>query len=364
MSKRETEKALRSAFAKITPDVKKSIMERAGKEQDIVVPMDMHNKKRMHSWAPYIVAAAAILLLCVNVILVRTAGSRSNRVAATIDIDVNPGIELTISTADRVLNAKAVNQDAIAIIAAMDLTGATSKVAINAIIGEMLRQGYLVDERTNSILISVNAKDENVGQQMQKGIEQEIDEILTACNVNATVITQSVETDPDLAAMAENLGISQGKALLIRQILTYTDLYTEQQLAEFTIAELNELYSSFVPEEEETQATISENSISENSVSENAVSENSVSANKTDEKTVSGNSVSENTVSGNSVSENKTVSENIIDKEDEEIDEDVVEEMEEEKSVSENTTEKKDKKYEETEENEQEEEEEEKEEER
>ncbi|MCQ2521974.1 MAG: hypothetical protein MJ105_06310 [Lachnospiraceae bacterium] len=304
LTKKETEQAIRDAFTKVTPNVKKNIMEKAGKPSDMVVPMDLHNKRKHRVWVPYLLAAAALLFLCMNVMLDKTAGARAGRVVATVDIDVNPGVELTINAADRVLSARAVNQDAVPIVEAMDLTGATTKVAVNAIVGEMLRQGYLMDERTDAILVSVNAKDERTRTTMEADITKEIDTMLSACNVNATVITQALDTDPDLAAMAENLGISQGKASLIRRILKLSGNYTDMELAGFTIAELNELLTvlsenTVGEEDDEPGDTVSENSVSENTVSENSVSENSVSDN-----TVSENSVSENSVSENSVSEN------------------------------------------------------------
>ena len=52
------------------------------------------------------------------------------------------------------LSATPANADAVAILDGMDLTGAKVDVAMNAIVGSMLTNGY-VDELANSILITV-----------------------------------------------------------------------------------------------------------------------------------------------------------------------------------------------------------------
>lgn len=320
MKKRDAENRLREAFEKITPDVRDQILEKAGREEDKIVPMDLRNRRRKRPVGSYIVAAVAILLLCFNVLLERTAGSANNRVSARIDIDVNPSIELSINTSDRVVSVRAVNPDANIILEGMDLTGATTKVAVNAIIGSMLQNGYLRTEKTDKILVSVTAKDEGKSEEIQKSVETNINEFLAACAVDASVITQNVVEDKEVSGMAENLGISPGKATLVQKILALKDTYTGEELAEFTIAELDELLEFLLEVGDNLDDTLREETVSENevpedgTVSENKVSENAVSENKVSEDTVSENEVSENPASENQVSKNevneKTVSEN------------------------------------------------------
>ena len=64
-----------------------------------------------------------------------------------MSLDVNPSIELTLNRSEKVLACTPVNEEAQAILADMDgggdLKGAKLDVAVNAIVGSLVRKGYL-----------------------------------------------------------------------------------------------------------------------------------------------------------------------------------------------------------------------------
>ena len=66
-------------------------------------------------------------------------------------MDVNPSIELRINNAEKVIAAEALNEDAEIILEDMKLRGVDVDVATNALIGSMVKNGYL-SELSNSIL--------------------------------------------------------------------------------------------------------------------------------------------------------------------------------------------------------------------
>ena len=79
---------------------------------------------------------------------------QANAVASVISLDVNPSVELDVNRQEKGVSAVPLNADANEILDGMDLKGADLNVAVNAIMGSLLKHGY-VDELANSILISV-----------------------------------------------------------------------------------------------------------------------------------------------------------------------------------------------------------------
>ena len=79
---------------------------------------------------------------------------QNGRVESVIGIDVNPSIELSVNRNDKVLKAEPLNSDAEEILDNMDLEHVDVDIAVNALIGSMVRHGYLSD-LDNAILVTV-----------------------------------------------------------------------------------------------------------------------------------------------------------------------------------------------------------------
>ena len=194
-------------------------------------------KERKVNWARRITASAAALALIIGL----GAGVgvyRANRaVAATVSLDVNPSVELTVNRKDRVLGVNANNEDGKTILGDMDLTGSDLEVAVNAIVGSMVRNGYL-NELANSVLVSVDSVDAAVGTALQEKLAQEISVILEGDSFSGAVISQVVEKNDELSNQAQEYHISLGKANLIQQIISQDSRYTFDDLADRSINEL------------------------------------------------------------------------------------------------------------------------------
>ena len=65
-----------------------------------------------------------------------------------VGLDVNPSVELSINRKERVLKADALNEDARTILQGMDLKGVELNVAVNAIVGSMVSNGYLDSDQS------------------------------------------------------------------------------------------------------------------------------------------------------------------------------------------------------------------------
>lgn len=167
----------------------------------------------------------------------------NHAVSATISLDVNPSIEIAINAKEEVLSVTPRNEDAQKVIGNMDFTGSSLEVTMNALVGSMLRNGYL-NESTNSILISVDNDDPAKGTKLQEKLTKDIEEILQNESFHAAVLSQTVRSDETLASLAEHYGITPGKAQLIQDITAAGNTHSFEELASLSVNELNLLAHS------------------------------------------------------------------------------------------------------------------------
>ncbi len=162
-------------------------------------------------------AIAAILAILIGVGIF--AGTLiSGRGRATIALDVNPSIEIEINRNEEIREVKALNAEAVTVIGDMKLEGVDLNVAVNAIIGAMVTNGYLSTEQ-NSILVSVNTGNSATSNELKNKISADISTLLGGSNIEASVITQDFETNNSIERMAADNNISEAKAALITKIV-------------------------------------------------------------------------------------------------------------------------------------------------
>jgi uncharacterized membrane protein YkoI len=159
-------------------------------------------------------------------------------VASTIAIDVNPSVVLELDEDDRVINVILNNEDAEIIVGDMDLIGVDYNVALNALLGSMIANGY-INELANSILLSIQNSDETKESNLLAEISQAINDYLTGSSIEGSVITQSLDLDPDAEELAQLLGISEAKAELILEIIEIDPRMVVEELALLSINDLN-----------------------------------------------------------------------------------------------------------------------------
>lgn len=251
MQNRDLEQKLRSAVHKTAPDALDNILAACDAQRDTVIAMPPRRRRNMPA---RILAVAAMLAIVIGVSagtgLLRFPGAEqpaapvAGQVDSIIELDVNPSIELQVSRDERVLSATALNTDAEAILDGMDLQNATLDVAINALIGSMLKNGYISDLQ-NSILVTVENDDRARGEELQKRLADEIGALLSASSVEPAVLSQTVGTaDETVQQMMDTYGISQGKASLIIGIMAQNPQLLERNLVGLSINELNLLAAS------------------------------------------------------------------------------------------------------------------------
>ena len=161
-----------------------------------------------------------------------------------VSLDVNPSVTLNVNSKEKVLSAIPVNEDGGDILAGMDLTGVQLDVAMNAIVGALLTQGY-VDELANSILITVEDDDAGRGARLQQELTDQADAILANTSVNGAILSQTIQNSQQLQELSDAYGITTGKAALIQTIVDNgNSLHTFEELVGLSINDLNLLYTS------------------------------------------------------------------------------------------------------------------------
>lgn len=198
----------------------------------------VYMEKKKRNMVPYLVTTCT-LVFC---LLIGFGVYNNNfKVASRIGIDVNPSIELKINKKNKVIDVIANNEDGNKILSDMDLNGSDMNVAINALIGSMVKNGY-IDELANSILISVEGNSEEENEKLRQEIVNQLNANLT--DNNFSIVSQTVSNESELESIANQYNISLGKAKLIQDIIANNNLLTYDQLANLSINELNLISSN------------------------------------------------------------------------------------------------------------------------
>ena len=216
---------LRSAVEALTPDVLSRI--------DFTTPQEIYAGpsktarlyRRMRTAA---IAAAACLALAV--VSGGVAGYQNRRVDSVIGIDVNPSIELSVNRRDKVLRAEALNADAREVLDNMDLENVDLDIAVNALIGSMVRHGYL-DDLDNAILVTVANKDTEKAAVLRQDVVIDIEASLEEHKVQAVVYDQQALDNSEVQELAQEYGISYGKAYFLWELIEENDLSHEEMEA-------------------------------------------------------------------------------------------------------------------------------------
>lgn len=209
-------KHLKRAAEALTPDDASKIWEQpAGKASGDEWYLDgTRPKKRSFG---KIIGLTASVAACLAVCLL-SFYTVNLRVDATVYLDENPSVALRINGRDRVVRAEASNDDGKVILEDMDLKNTDLDVAVNAILGSMVKHGYL-SEAKDIILLSVDSGSPEKSEALRAELSEEMDACLTSLIGSGSIFDQEVTVDDSLKALAEEYGITPGKAGLLQKVV-------------------------------------------------------------------------------------------------------------------------------------------------
>ena len=245
MTNEKMEQRLASAVEKTAPNDVNGVLSRCDERKGTVIPMTT-KKTTKKQWTTLAAACLALVLLGGGGIFYQQA----HAVVSVVSLDVNPSIELKVSKSEKVLVCTPLNEDAKAILADMgdgaDLKGAKLDVAVNAIVGSLVRNGYL-NSISSAIMISVEDNDTARAEKLQRELTSTVDGVLQTSEAKASVLTQTLTQNAGLEQQARENSISTGKAALVNRVLALNPALKFDALAKLSVEELKDLAEAGAP---------------------------------------------------------------------------------------------------------------------
>ena len=245
MTNKKMEQRLASALEKTAPDDVSGVLSRCEVRKGTVINMTTR-KPAKKKWSILVAACLAVLLLGGGGLFYQQA----NAVASVVSLDVNPSIELKVSRSEKVIVCTPLNEDAKVILADMsdgaDLKGAKLDVAVNAIVGSLVRNGYL-SSISSAIMISVEDKNTARAEKLQRELTSTVDGVLQTNDAKASVLTQTLTQDAARKQQARENSISTGKAALVNRVLAINPSLKFDALAKLSVEELKDLAEAGAP---------------------------------------------------------------------------------------------------------------------
>lgn len=219
LNKKQIEACLTSATQDLIPDVLERI--------DLSTPQE---KAELHTRSIFmmrrrVIASFIAACFCMIALAGGTYTYQNGRVDSVIGIDVNPSVELSVNQRNKVLSAKALNEDARNVMEQMDLKGVDLNVAVNAVIGAMVTNGYLTDA-DNAILVTVSNDSVKKAKNLRSTVVSDIKSALKEQQLEAVVYDQQVIEEDQVKSFALDYGISYGKAYFLKELMDQNSTLT------------------------------------------------------------------------------------------------------------------------------------------
>jgi CHAT domain-containing protein len=176
---------------RLTEEDVNAILPRQRAQMGVCIHTGMNNSMKKPIWKNTIVQSLAAACVIVLVMFATGYNLSSNKIDSTISIDVNPSIEITTNKSNKVIEAVALNDDAKIILDGMDLKKVNLDVAIDTIMGSMVKNGY-INVVKDSILVTVDNDDEEKAAELQESISSNITTALEENHIQAIVYKQKL----------------------------------------------------------------------------------------------------------------------------------------------------------------------------
>ena len=164
------------------------------------------------------------------------SGQNAQKYTSLVTLDINPSIQLQLDDDHKVVDAIAVNDDAKKVLQDMDLKQADANVALNALLGSLVKNGYL-NANQNTVLLSVENDDETKRTALEEELSQYIYTTLQNYSIEGAIYSQNIDIDDDIENLMNKYSISYGKANLIEDIMD--DDQTQKQYTVEDLVKLN-----------------------------------------------------------------------------------------------------------------------------
>ena len=192
---------------------------------------NMKGKKWIIGLVAGVVAAAAVLAGGITAV-----GWYFLSPSGYVSLDVNPSIEIATNRLDWVVSVKAVNQEGEELLKGYKLDNRDLDDVIEDLVDRMILFGYLGDNQDNEILIT--SDDDSVSQKALEQVNTKVAQYLDERQVQAHLLSQTLDIDTTLQQEAEENHVSAGKMALIEQMLSGDSSLTAEEMADMRVSDL------------------------------------------------------------------------------------------------------------------------------
>ena len=159
---------------------------------------------------------------------------QTRAVASVIDLDVNPGFEITANRRSRVLEITPVGAEDWKNLPDIDFRNMPLEDAVASLVDGLCRAGYL-REPESVLLLSVGGSN---AAQIEQSLTERIGSVLETQQSGASVVRQSLPESSQLRSQARGYQVSEGRLHLVNQILSQEPAFSREKLLEMSVSEL------------------------------------------------------------------------------------------------------------------------------
>ena len=166
MKNQKIEAGLSRAIERIAPDIYEKVATKPIRKMQAHDHITSQAKTVKPNYRFQLATAFALFAIVIGAFI---GWSQFFQLYGTVDIDVNPSIELKINRQNRVIDADALNLDGVEILSGMNLKYVKLDNAIDAVLGSMILNGYLRTQ-DDSILVTVLMNEQTKAEQVKNEV--------------------------------------------------------------------------------------------------------------------------------------------------------------------------------------------------
>lgn len=206
---------------------------------DEITSQEKFNKiKKKQQVYCYALSFACMFLLC-------TAGAywyTMNRVtSAIIDLDINPGFEISINKNGKALEVSGINQEARDILKEEEYEGRNITEIVESLILAAEEESYLTEDG-NIVLLSVGSRNKQEAEKLGRVLSEHIRAAVDRQETPTSVIRQIIETDnEEIRQQAAEYGMTTGKLLLVKELAEELPEYSEENMRMLDLEQIFDL---------------------------------------------------------------------------------------------------------------------------
>lgn len=156
-----------------------------------------------------------------------------------VSMDVNPSVEYSANMFDRILEAKAANDDGERILSGLHLNNMTVENAVKATLEQMIADGYITDNPYNKVMITTSNKKHGKAEQLAAKLQQEIRAYFDSRKDVAAEV-EAAAVGPEKVREAKELGVTAGKLKMVEKLQSSTsEAINREEWLNMTMKEIN-----------------------------------------------------------------------------------------------------------------------------